>query len=457
MGLPFRRQLGYGAALFFALFLIALFFGSRATFQEQIGQLEEQSSIIAVSVVATAEAGHLDRETIARAIAKLPVPDDGLVAVEDVKTSTIVASRGPANVIASLDLPHLPALVTRPDVDGSNRAYASAWTSDRLCRVVVGLPRRMAVARILPIYRRNVLIAGWWYLLSFVGLFLLLARWIRSVKHLEAMATNVSGGDLRTPTEVPMATSELAHMQTTMAQMITRVRELQGQVVRQERLAAIGTLVSGVAHEISNPLQSILGSTEVIQARTDLPSDVRADLNVIQNESMRAGGIIRNLTRFTRQQPASPEPVRLTEIVEWLTDLWHRRLVEQGITLLVDDQSTRTTRAVATELQQVALNFLVNAEYAVLHSGQKDRRVAIRTRDTANGFVMLEVEDSGPGVAPEHDASVFLPFFTTKPVGEGTGLGLSVSFGIIQSHGGRIGYDRGAMGGARFYFEIPAT
>lgn len=443
--------------MLFVVFLLVAFFSGRATFQEQLGQIHEQARVTATSVLAAAEAGHLDAPTIAEAIKHLPVPDDGVVVVIDVKTGTAAASRGPAAAVAAVVARQTTDILVQDDPDGETRTYATAWTSDRSCRVTVGLPRRMVWERALPIYRRNGGNASAWYLFTLVLLSGILARWVRSVRHLEAMATRVSAGDLRTPAAVPMATSELEQMQTTMAEMITRVRELQGQVVRQERLAAIGTLVSGVAHEISNPLQSILGSTEVLQSRTDLAPGMQADLAVIQQESMRAGSIIRNLTRFTRQQPASPGPVKLTEIVDWLTELWHRRLIEQGITLEVDDQATRGANAVSTELQQVALNFLVNAEYAVLHGGQTERRVAVRTRDTENGFVRLEVEDSGPGVPAEYEGSVFVPFFTTKPVGEGTGLGLSVSYGIIHSHGGRIGYDRGPMGGARFYFEIPAA
>jgi two-component system NtrC family sensor kinase len=89
-----------------------------------------------------------------------------------------------------------------------------------------------------------------------------------------------------------------------------------------------------------------------------------------------------------------------------------------------------------------------------VHSGAATRRIIIRTMD-ARGRAHIEVEDSGPGVSPEHEAKLFQPFYTTKPVGEGTGLGLSVSYGIVQSHGGRIGYRRGDGGGAVFWFELP--
>ncbi len=109
-----------------------------------------------------------------------------------------------------------------------------------------------------------------------------------------------------------------------------------------------------------------------------------------------------------------------------------------------------------TELQQVVLNFVVNAEQSIMTSGRLPGRVTIRTYDR-DDRVVLEVEDTGRGVSPEHEAKLFEPFFTTKPVGQGTGLGLSVSYGIIDSMGGRIGHRRAPVAGSIFYFDLPAV
>ena len=109
-----------------------------------------------------------------------------------------------------------------------------------------------------------------------------------------------------------------------------------------------------------------------------------------------------------------------------------------------------------TELQQVVLNFVVNAEQAIVNSGRLPGRITVRTYDR-DDVTVLEVEDTGPGIPPEDEARLFQPFFTTKPVGQGTGLGLSISYGIIDSLGGRIGYRNAAAGGAVFYFELPAV
>jgi signal transduction histidine kinase len=215
-------------------------------------------------------------------------------------------------------------------------------------------------------------------------------------------------------------------------------------------------LVSGVAHELNNPLQAISGFAQLLQRDPDIKTDTRTDLVLIHKESARASRIIRNLSRFSRQQDAPPSLVYLNDIVTSVVELRQRQLDEQNITLEVDDGASQPVRAVMAELQQVLLNFVINAEQAVMTAKPPDRRIRIRTADV-NSSVHLEVEDSGPGVPAEDESKLFQPFFTTKPPGQGTGLGLSVSYGIIDSLGGRIGYRSAPTGGAIFYFDLPAV
>jgi signal transduction histidine kinase len=440
------------------LFLLAVFFASRQTFREHGAQVQTLARVSAGAAAFHDVGGRPDLATIYKSLDTLPVPADGVIYVLDLKTRAIIDSKGPPLVIAAAASAGVPGDGQHVDADGIGRYYASGISLSGDWKVVVGLPRRLVWASILPVYRRNAINAGWWYVLSVGLLLFFISRWLRSQAVLEHIAARVTAGDLRTPPMVPMASRELDEMQRTMIEMITRVRELQRQIVRQERLAAIGVLVSGVAHEINNPLQAILGFSQVLASREDMPPEARADLAVIQRESERASTIIRSLSRFTRQQPDGPAPVRLNDIVVWLGEMWQRRFEENDIEFEVDERSTKTTMAVATEIQQVALNFLSNAEYAVLHNPAAGavRRIILRTSDTEKGFVRLEIEDSGPGVSAEHEGNLFQPFFTSKPVGEGTGLGLSVSYGIVHSHGGAIGYERGTLGGARFYLELPA-
>jgi two-component system sensor histidine kinase HupT/HoxJ len=146
----------------------------------------------------------------------------------------------------------------------------------------------------------------------------------------------------------------------------------------------------------------------------------------------------------------------LTDVISSIADLRRRRLESEQIELRIEDRSTQSVLAVVTELQQVVLNFVVNAEQAIVMSSRLPGCITIRTRDE-DGRVVLEVEDTGPGIPPDHESRLFQPFFTTKPVGQGTGLGLSVSYGIIDSLGGRIGYRGAPAGGAVFYFELPVA
>jgi signal transduction histidine kinase len=233
------------------------------------------------------------------------------------------------------------------------------------------------------------------------------------------------------------------------------VELLQRQVVRQERLAAVGVLVSGVAHELNNPLQAILGTAELLERRTELSPEAIEELGMIKTQSGRAREIIRNLSRFSSQQSGPPSPVDLREVIAEVVQLRRRNLDGASISLDLQLTTTQMVYANFTEVEQVALNFVINAQQAIEAAGRQTGRILIRVFD-AGDSVRVEVADDGPGVSAKDEPKLFQPFFTTKPVGQGTGLGLSVSYGIIESYGGTIGYHSNEWGGATFYFELPA-
>jgi signal transduction histidine kinase len=230
---------------------------------------------------------------------------------------------------------------------------------------------------------------------------------------------------------------------------------LQRQVVRQERLAAVGVLVSGVAHELNNPLQAILGTAELLERRPELTPDALDEIAFLKTQSGRAREIIRNLSRFSSQQTEPPSLIDLRDVIAEVTQLRQRDLDGSAITLEVQASATQKVYANFTEIEQVALNFVINAQQSIEAAGRPGGRVLIRVLD-AGSKVRVEVQDDGPGVSPKDEPKLFQPFFTTKPVGQGTGLGLSVSYGIIESYGGTIGYRGNAWGGATFFFELPA-
>jgi signal transduction histidine kinase len=321
--------------------------------------------------------------------------------------------------------------------------------------LTVYLHESIAWDRTWRIYERNyVLVVGATFT-AVIIVFLLSRRWRRGLRALELQASRVGAGDRSDDPPDAMPSSEMVSLQSSFLEMTRNLVSLERQVVRQERLAAIGTLASGIAHELNNPLQAIAGRAQLLLRDPVLPDGARADLDLIQKESARASVIIRNLARFSRQENISPEPVRLADVLAAVVELREHRLSELGVHLVVDDASRGTFLGVLPEFQQVVLNFVVNAEQSMASMKRGQRLLTIRTRDV-DDRVYFEVEDTGVGVAPEDEPKLFQPFFTTKPVGEGTGLGLSVSHGIVESYGGRIGYRRADAGGAIFWFDVPA-
>jgi two-component system NtrC family sensor kinase len=421
-------------------------------------------------------------EALEQMLKAIPLPDGSVVTVTDQNSVVVARSLDSARYIGRpiaapgelLEPANVPTSVIRTGVDGVERVFGNGVVERGPWLASVGIPTSVATLRSMPIFRRNLAISIASTLVIFGFAYLFGRRWLKSFDHLDATARRVSRGDLSPLSPQPMPTAEMEHLQQTVSAMITnlktaresiasqvdderRMREelqsLQQQVIRQERLAAIGVLVSGVAHELNNPLQAILGFAELLQMQEGMPEAARADLTLIQKESVRASAIIRNLSRFGRQM-SEPTPVRLRDVVASVMELRQRKMNELNIRVEVEEGSTGSVMAIFTELQQVLLNFAINAEQAIVHSEPATRQVIVRTGDR-DGWAWIEVEDSGPGVPPEHEAKLFQPFYTTKPVGEGTGLGLSVSYDIVRSHGGRIGYRRAPAGGAVFFFELP--
>ena len=423
-------------------------------------------------------------EALERVLASIPLPPGSVVTLTD-RASVVVARNldaaqyvGRAVVPAdqARDPAEIPPTAILTGIDGVERVFGNSVVARGPWLASVGIPTSVALTRTLPIFQRNFGISIATTIVVLWVTWILARIWMRAFDHLDETARRVSRGDLSPIQAKPMPIAELERLQQTVGSMITnlqraresiaaqvdderRMREelqsLQQQVIRQERLAAIGVLVSGVAHELNNPLQAILGFAELLQMQKGMPEQAKADLTLIQKESARASAIIRNLSRFGRQM-SEPTPVRLRDVVASVMELRQRKLEELNIAIDIDERSQAPVMAVFTELQQVVLNFAINAEQAIVHADAAERRVIVRTGDR-DGWAWIEVEDSGPGVAPEDEAKLFQPFYTTKPVGEGTGLGLSVSDDIIRSHNGRIGYRRGTMGGAVFYFELPVV
>jgi C4-dicarboxylate-specific signal transduction histidine kinase len=238
-----------------------------------------------------------------------------------------------------------------------------------------------------------------------------------------------------------------------MRQQLQELQRTQAQLIHAEKLSAIGQLASGVAHEINNPLTTILGQTHLLLTGQPLPERVRDRLTIMSEETSRAARIVQNLLLFSRNYPAERQPCLLADQVRRVLDLKTYQLHLDGIEIVTEFGECPPVWADANQLQQVLLNLVQNAHQAMLQSPPP--RVLTARIAVTGEHVVLSVLDTGPGIAPEHLPRVFDPFFTTKPPGEGSGLGLSVSYGIVAQHHGRLLAGNRPEGGAVFTIELP--
>ena len=240
--------------------------------------------------------------------------------------------------------------------------------------------------------------------------------------------------------------------------------QAQARLVQSEKLAAVGELVAGVAHELNNPLTSVVLYAQMLQ-QLDLGPETRRDLERVVGESMRAAKIVRGLLDFARQRPVERKPTQVNEAITNSIEFVAYDLQRNQITCeLALDPGLPLTLADHVQLQQVFINLLTNARQAI-RTGPGKGIIQIRTETGHSLFlgeqqgapvvIRIYIKDDGPGIPPEAIPRIFDPFFTTKPAGQGTGLGLSICHGIISEHGGHIWADNQPGQGAIFIIELP--
>jgi signal transduction histidine kinase len=252
---------------------------------------------------------------------------------------------------------------------------------------------------------------------------------------------------------------EIGALATSFNEMATELKardealsDAQAALVQSEKLAAFGQLGAGIAHEVKNPLAGILGCAQLALRKATPGGPIHDNLKLIEKETKRCKVIVENLLKFARQEKAAFDNIRVNAAIDDAIAIISHQLSLQKVTLEKQlGQDLPIVVGNANQLQQVVINLLMNAQQAVGGSGT----VSVTSRLIRDNRVEIRVQDSGPGVPPELRKKIFEPFFTTKPNGTGTGLGLSVSFGIIKDHGGEIDLESEPGKGATFIVRLP--
>jgi len=236
---------------------------------------------------------------------------------------------------------------------------------------------------------------------------------------------------------------------------VTDAADFQAKLMHTEKMAALGQLVSGVAHEVNNPLAAIVGFTDLLLENPDVPETAKEELRVILQEAQRTRAIVQNLLSFARQMPAQREPVQINSVLRQTMRLRAYDFSNHGVELREDyEQDLPLALGDSHQLQQAFLNILNNA-YDAVQEIRRPGKIEVRT---SHGPDHLEVSfrDNGPGIS--HPDRIFDPFFTTKEVGKGTGLGLSICYGIVRAHKGEIIARNNADGiGCTFVVRLPVA
>jgi PAS domain S-box-containing protein len=234
---------------------------------------------------------------------------------------------------------------------------------------------------------------------------------------------------------------------------VTELKQMEQQLIMTDRLASIGELVSGIAHELNNPLTGVIGFSQLLMEK-EVDEDIREDLVVVAGEAQRAAKIVKNLLTFARKHAPVKQPSRINTILE---DVLNLRAYEQKVSnievITQLDPELPEVMVDYFQIQQVFLNIVINAEYFMIEAHKKGTLTI--TSERLPGHVRVTISDDGPGIPPENVKRIFDPFFTTKEVGKGTGLGLSICHGIVTEHGGKIYVESLNGKGATFVVELP--
>jgi signal transduction histidine kinase len=340
-----------------------------------------------------------------------------------------------------------------------------------------GSDRGASLVRLVALYMLTFALA-----LSVFAYFGLTRLIVRPVEHLVEAADRVASGarTLRVPRTGARELIELGSSVQSMAEKLiseeaklllkvdeltettTRLQQTQAQLVRSERMASVGRLAAGVAHEIGNPITALMGMEDLL-LEGDLSAEDQKDfLRRMRKETDRIHTVLRDLLDFARPEgraepeSAPPPPADVKGVIDDVVKLVGPQKPFRAVRVETEVKGAPRVGLPAQRLTQVLLNMVMNAGAAIASGPKKEGRVTVRAQ-TQGDRVRIEIEDDGPGVAATVRDRLFEPFVTTKEVGEGTGLGLAVCRGLIESAGGEVSFDPSYAGGARFTVVLPAA
>lgn len=274
---------------------------------------------------------------------------------------------------------------------------------------------------------------------------------LNQLKVLVAANRQVAAGDMSARVPV-LSGGEVGLLENSFNSMLDTLQITQDQLVQSEKLASLGQLAAGVAHELNNPLGTILLYSDILLKELGPDSTYRADIEIIFNETKRCKGIVSTLLEFARQNQVVAQPTEINALIQNVADLALKHHQASAIEMVYEfDLDLPIIQADPLQLYQALVNLVDNAIDAMPAGG----KITLRTRARPAGMVTFELEDTGEGISPENISRLFTPFFTTKQMGKGTGMGLAIVYGIIKLHRGQINVSSEVNKGTRFTIQLP--
>jgi len=318
----------------------------------------------------------------------------------------------------------------------------------------VGALQSVFHALIQAVNQRILLVACVTILMTFIlttPVSRMITRPLKELRELSSTSQRVAEGHLSARAPI-MAGGEVGQLATAFNNMLDTLQATQDQLVHQENLASLGQLAAGVAHELNNPLSTVLLYADILKRECPEDDPRSNDLETIVRETSRCKTIVAALLDFARQHQVEAQEINLNTLIETIILIEGKHAIYKDIDFHTDlAPDLPEIHADPDQLQAVFINLLSNAAEAISNGGE----INIRTRKGPSGMVTIEVEDNGEGIAPNILSKIYTPFFTTKIIGKGTGLGLAITYGIIKMHRGQINAQSQVGEGTIFTIQLP--